>query len=463
VVGVGARPSLGALSGTDVAMTRRAARLRPVLLGSWTVVCCMLVVVVVLPPVPAPPAQSAPPVASRGDLLSRDGTVLARTVTIGATPTRTYTPDTTVVSTLDADVTARLGCDPTWVQRLIDAQCNPTRVVSTIAPGVQATMQEALTGVVGDAVAVDSTSGDILGMWSSDVGTPGVRGGDGLPAETYASAPGSSFKTITAAAVLTAGVDSTTPMRNEYTPPGGQAKIHNAGIQTLGGTLEAALAASSNTSFAELATRVGGPAIAAAASDLTSWPETAGTAHGPAVDVGHELTNPDALARTGFGQQDVRATPLDMAVVAATIAAGGRRPTPRLMTGTCVANSYVADPVPAAPMVLTEAVAGRIADGMTLSVTRGAAPALADLQGPVAAKTGTADDGTGNYDGWVIAYAPVGNTKVAVAVRVMADVSNGNSRTGAQDAAPVAAKVLLAVGSALAHDVDPCVHAGNGE
>ena len=63
----------------------------------------------------------------------------------------------------------------------------------------------------------------------------------------------------------------------------------------------------------------------------------------------------------------------------------------------------------------------------------------------VAAKTGTAElDGSEGTHAWIIAFAPVDDPKVAVAVLVEGDDATGQ-QTGGSVAAPVARAVIEAV------------------
>lgn len=246
------------------------------------------------------------------------------------------------------------------------------------------------------------------------------------------------------------------PQCGASTPrPAAGGGVHNAGKVDGGGDLVTSLAESSNTAFAEIATRTGLANITETAQLLSG--QAAEFPTYPGIVVGGDGDDPDSIARTGFGQQDVRATPFEMAVVAGRIATNGALPPAHFQAGVCspdgVLHRDISETTP--PNIeLDGAVTRPVIAGMTAAVEDGHAGALGDLAFPVAAKTGTADNGHGQYDGWVVALAPADDPKVVVATRVYG--SDGTSRSGAGDAAPIAAAVTVAALDAMREDIDPC-------
>jgi len=150
------------------------------------------------------------------------------------------------------------------------------------------------------------------------------------------------------------------------------------------------------------------------------------------------------LASAAFGQGEVLVTPLQMALVAATVANGGEEPRPRLVTAFVSPSGAVRD-VPAGMLgrVLSTADAATIAAAMTRAVegvdgqrfTSGAQVAGVTVAG----KTGTAQlGGTGEPHSWFIGFAPAQAPTIALAVIVE------QGGRGGERAAPLAGDMLRA-------------------
>lgn len=155
-------------------------------------------------------------------------------------------------------------------------------------------------------------------------------------------------------------------------------------------------------------------------------------------------------ANLSIGQGELAATPLQMAVVYAALANGGRVLTPRV-------GRALVDPVtgeveelplgPVRPAGLDEGIAAYVGEGLRAVVTHGtAAGAFAGMPDdwPVAGKTGTAEVFGRGDTSWFVSWAPAGAPRFVVAVAV----SQGG--TGADTAAPAARAVHEALrGSGL--------------
>jgi cell division protein FtsI/penicillin-binding protein 2 len=160
-----------------------------------------------------------------------------------------------------------------------------------------------------------------------------------------------------------------------------------------------------------------------------------------ATEIGDDL----AVGSTAIGQGKVLATPLEIAGVAAAIAAGGIRVRPTLRKGAA----------PQRVRATPAAVARTIGDYMRTVVTSGTGAGAAIPGVKVAGKTGTAElrdttnndpypgdpnaplvDDASDTDAWFAAYAPAGRPRVAVGVLLVAQGAGGET------AAPVAKLVL---------------------
>jgi peptidoglycan glycosyltransferase len=191
-----------------------------------------------------------------------------------------------------------------------------TAVRTSISPAVQRAAVSALGGQYGGVVALEPGSGQILGV-------------AGVALEAL-QPPGSTFKMVTVTGVLQAGVAgprTTFPYATSATLDGVQ--LNNSEGESCGGSLTLAFAVSCNSVFAPLGVKLGAARLVATAERF-GFNHPAGIAGAaqstipPASQIQGEL----AVGSSAIGQDQVLATPLEMAVVAATIADGGRRPTP---------------------------------------------------------------------------------------------------------------------------------------
>ncbi len=394
----------------------------------------------------------------RGRLLSRDGLVLAETVAgartypLGALTGHVVGHGST--SGIEAAAQAGLSCEPGWFQSLTGAGCTPPDVVTGLDEQTQRAASDALNGRTGSVIVLDLRDFSVLADYSSPAVDP-ARLPDSYdrrltalrdPATAVASAPGSTFKLVTAAAMLERGLPTETPQRAGFKGPGMTVGVRNAGGMTCGGSLTDALAISCNTSFAEYALTLGADRLRQTAAAFGYLGEST---------VG-KPRDASELARTGLGLQDVRATPLQQALVAASVATGGVQRPVRTIIGSCRDGTYRPDAPLDGRRVLSAGTAGQLAAGMTGAVRWGTAQRLHQLPFAVAAKTGTADAADGRTDAWLIGYAPADAPTVAVAVRVPGD-DDHEQAGGASDAAPVAAAVLATAVPATAVAPDaPC-------
>ena len=354
-------------------------------------------------------------------------------------------------------------------------------VGTTIVPRVQQAawnaMQDGCNGgpCKGSVVALDPASGKILAMVSAPSYDPNLLASHDVEAQggTWAQLrddpnspltnraiserypPGSTFKVITTAAALQAGItdgepltaapqiplpDSTATLENYGGTPGGDAPT---------APLREAFARSCNTAFVQLGIRVGGDAIRNAADafgfDTTPAPiplQVAESTVGPMSDAA-------AVGMSSMGQKDVAVTPLQNAMVAAAVANGGVLMQPYLVDR--LEGPDLADISTTAPSELRRAVSAQVAAKLTdlmigaekFTQQKGAIPGV-----QIASKTGTAEHGTDPRNtpphAWYIAFAPAQNPKVAVAVLI----ENGGDRlaaTGGALAAPIGRATMAAV------------------
>ena len=311
-------------------------------------------------------------------------------------------------------------------------------VRTTISPAVQQAAVTALGGHYGGVVAMDPSTGEILGV--AGIGLEGLQ------------PPGSTFKMVTVSGVLEAGVahpSSVFPYATYSTLDGVQ--LNNANGESCGGTLVEAFAVSCNSVFAPLGVKLGAPRLVGMAQRF-------GFNQPPGLPGAAESTLPKASAiqgelavgSTAIGQGQVQASALEMGTIAATIGEGGLRPAPTFQAGGS------APPV----SVLHDPTAREVRTMMIEVVRNGTGTAAAIPGVTVAGKTGTAELGAPatctpskpagaassscstsspeNTDAWFAAFAPAIHPRIAVGVLMVRDGFGGES------AAPVAREVLEA-------------------
>jgi peptidoglycan glycosyltransferase len=352
-------------------------------------------------------------------------------------------------------------------------------VNTTISPRVQQAgwdaMQQGCSGPCkGAIVALEPSTGKILALVSSPSYNPNLlsshnpeeqagawprlRDDPDSPmvnravSETYP--PGSTFKVITTAAALQAGAteDEQLTADPKIPLPGSTAILENYGGVPCGTEptvpLREAFALSCNTAFVQLGILTGADALrsTAQAFGLDNPPapvplQVAESTVGPIPDAA-------ALGMSSIGQKDVALTPLQNAVVAATIANNGVTMQPYLvdsLTGPDLATISTT-----APHAQRRAVSPQVAAKLTelmvgaekVTQQKGAIPGV-----QIASKTGTAEHGTDPRNtpphAWYIAFGPAQSPKVAVAVLVE-DGADRLSATGGALAAPIGRAVIEA-------------------
>jgi cell division protein FtsI/penicillin-binding protein 2 len=294
---------------------------------------------------------------------------------------------------------------------------------TTLDARVQAAAEAALgDGEAGAAlVAVQPSSGDLLAVANRPVDSSFDRALAGL------YPPGSTFKVVTTAALLRAGLD---PQATVPCPPtatvGGRAFRNFEGSAAGAVPFTVDFAQSCNTAFVSLAPRLAPGALrdAAASFGLGRSFRLPVAAAGGDVPVARP---PVERAAAMIGQARIVASPLAMAGVAATVAAG-RWHAPRLVAGD---PRRAAPPLPAGELATLRALMRRV-------VTAGTGTALAGVPGAVAGKSGTAEYGSGDpppTHAWFIAYR--GDLALAVLVE--------DGRSGGSVAAPIAARFFRAL------------------
>jgi len=363
------------------------------------------------------------------------------------------------------------GSDPRlFVRRLADLFTgrDPSGgdVVLTLDPAVQKAAMDDLDGKVGAVVALDPSTGAVLGLASTPTYDPNVLSshepqkirayaeqlGAGKPdprsnqaiGERYA--PGSVFKVIVSAAALEDGYTPESMLKapNVLDLPGTDVTLKNFGGEKCNGgadqSLIDALTVSCNTAFAQLGIDLGEQRIRDMAEafgideqafkmPLTVAPSKLG-----------DIENDAQLGVSSIGQQDVQLTPMQAAMIASAVANKGRLMKPYLVSQVQAPDLTVVDKTDPEEMStpVSPEVAAQLTEMMTSVVNNGTGR-RARIDGvQVAGKTGTAENSANDHT-WFIGFAPADDPKIAVAVFVR----NGG-RTGGDISAPIAKTVIQA-------------------
>jgi penicillin-binding protein A len=371
--------------------------------------------------------------------------------------------------------------DRLFIKRLSDEITGRTpqggSIVLTLDPKAQNAAYNGLRGVRGAVVALNPSTGAILALATSPSYDPStlsthnsaqitksyhkLLGAKGDPLidralnETYP--PGSLFKIVTSSAAFSSGKytpSSVIASPRQLKLPLTDTFLHNFGGESCGNgshdSISDAFRISCNTAFAGLGLDVGVKALSAQAKRFGI---------GSSLDVPLPVSasqfsstaNPPNTALSAIGQYDDALTPLQAAMIGATIANGGVEMKPYLVAQERAPDASVLSTTK--PQVLRRSVSARVASQVTsmmeLVVQSGTGQSARIPGVTVAGKTGTAQHGLASQHlpphAWFVAFAPAQHPTIAVAVLVEDGGSLGSDATGGAVAAPIARSVMCAV------------------
>ena len=413
-----------------------------------------------------------------GRILADDGTVLAKPVPgPGGTWQRAYPTGSLFAQAVGYQIAAQgrsAGLERSHANQIrgdqtgigsIFGQLNPNPVgndvYTTLDPNAQRAAQQALAGQNGSVVALDPRTGGMLVMYANpsyddnnpDAGGPNVSTFNRTTQGGYA--PGSTFKIVTATAAIDGGKYTPNSLINGNSPLlVSGVPLNNDGNQSWGPqTLTTAMTYSINTIFAQVAETVGRATMTEYmkrfgfyAKPLLDYPPNELSISRPFSPAGRPYPpgspNED-IGRIGIGQGGLEVTPLQMAMVAAAVANGGKLMTPHLATRIVNPEGVTVQTIAstAQSQVMSSTSAQQVTQMMENVVEEGTGTTVQIPGLTIAGKTGTASIGsTGSNltQPSFVAFAPAQDPKVAIAV--MVDRSQGGF--GATVAAPIARAVL---------------------
>ncbi len=415
-------------------------------------------------------AQQVP----RGRILTADGVLIAKSVPKGRGDSKRYVRrypegslfghpigysfvregDTEFEQFHNEELVGEEGEFVSIVDELLGHEQEGNDIVTNIDAGAQRTALAALQEVgFGAVVAIEPSTGavkvmasnapfdpnripfDFEQMSQNEIETPLLN-----RATQGRYPPGSTFKVVTAAAGLDSGlitpdtpinapgslVVEGTPLENDY------------GLDFPGATLDTALTNSVNTWFGQLGQDLGN-------DTLFEYMERFGFNATPAIDLPEDeveesgvydiekdelltASDPVDLARLAIGQERLLTTPLQMALVAAAVANGGKQMKPRIWKRVIDPEGRVVEEMD--PSTYSEPISEETAEQLTTAmegVVREGTGTNAEIPGvAVAGKTGTAETpgnkacggGSDENQAWFIGFAPADDPQIAIAASV---------------------------------------------
>ncbi|HEY1509764.1 MAG TPA: penicillin-binding transpeptidase domain-containing protein [Solirubrobacteraceae bacterium] len=414
----------------------------------------------------------------RGRIIADDGTVLARSVPgPGGTYTRTY-PTSNLFSQAVGYAIAAQGRSAGLERSRGDAlrglqtglssifgqlSSHPVGddVYTSLDPKAQRVALNGLAGRAGSVVALDPRTGAVKVMVAlpgydnnhPDKTGPGISTFNRSTQSRYP--PGSTFKVVTATAAIDSGQYTPNSIVNGDSPKTiSGVPLANDLNQNFGPiTLTKALTESVNTVWAQVGEHLG-------RGTMTNYMKRFGFYSKPPLDyppdelVASRVYSPtgrpylpaspnEDIGRIAIGQGGLAVTPLQMAMVAAAVANGGKLMTPRLAdkvvdTDGRTIRTYKPSVY---SQVMSASTAQQVNQMMRTVVEEGTGTPAQLGNISVAGKTGTAQVGIAGSNltqPWFIGFAPAGNPKVAVAVTV----ERTQGGFGATVAAPIARSVM---------------------
>jgi peptidoglycan glycosyltransferase len=376
----------------------------------------------------------------------------------------------------------KLPTNLSQLRQLLTNRNQTQSITLTVLNRLQKVAQTELAGRVGSVVALNPKTGAILAMYSNPSFDPNLlsqhdqtkvqQAYKSLSATAgifapgaYAQRwfPGSTFKMVTASAVYDhqpALATKVFPFLSALPLPETTNYLHNFGGEVCGGDLLELFTVSCDTGFGQIGLDLGASSLAGEAQSFgfnqTPPIDLPGAAQSVFPPTASFVQNQPALAYSAIGQENVQATPLEMAMTAGAIADGGTIMTPHVLGHVTNSQGQVVTTYQPKPWLqaTSAATAGQMTQLM-LSVVNNARGTGVEARIPgveVAAKTGTAQTGTNQIDAWFAAFAPANNPTIAVAV-VLPNQPSEDEYQGGTLSAPIAKAMIEAyLGAGAATD-----------
>lgn len=420
----------------------------------------------------------------RGTIYDRDGNPLTKSEKTGkSSQTREYIGGTafTHIIGYNSKTYGRSGLEDSYDKDLMagsefsffDRFKDPKKLENQIGNSIKLTIDSELqkvaynqlksTGLNGAVVAINPKNGEILVLastpsydandleksWEAIINNPNKPLINRALSGKYP--PGSTFKVVTTVSGLENMADIEDKKFNDkgkLTFEGTNYTLSNSGGTAWGKIdLKKAFVKSSNVYFGNLAMELTNKKLKNTAEKFYFNKEidTEGFYISPSNFPEIPFSNRSNIAQSGIGQSEIQATPMQMALVASTIANDGILMKPKLVSE--IMNSegetlkIIADEELA--RVTSRNIANKLTDYMRLVVTDGTGKKASVKGIEVCGKTGTADHARSltkeaKAHSWFIGFAPQDNPQIAIAVIVEEGGAGGGY------AAEIASKVFQA-------------------
>ncbi len=330
----------------------------------------------------------------------------------------------------------------------------------TLDMTLQRAAEKALGSRLGAVVALNPNNGEVYAIASQPTFDPNIftrrideKTWESVQAKKFpflnralrVYPPASTFKVATAIAALESkAMEPGSILRTRPYLATGGTKVwewNKAGFGSIGWTT--AMAWSSNTFFGQTGIRAGQDQLIAWSRRLgfgektgieLAFEESAGLVPSPQwklQDRGKKWHDIDTV-NTSIGQGFLQASPMQVAVLFAVVANGGKRIQPHLVQDNRPDSAYQTD------LNVEESTLKTVRRSLRAVVTSGTGKALLGGLPPVAGKSGTAEDPPRENHAWFAGYAPFDKPEIVV----VAFVENGGG--GGSVAGPVTHQVFSA-------------------
>lgn len=364
------------------------------------------------------------------------------------------------------------GLEKSYARDLLDADMlNPFKIVRDIMTSaekkgnslvltIDSDLEKAAYNALGDyrgaVVGLNPKTGEVLCMVSKPVFNPVTIDKDwdvvskqnemGLflnrAIQPGLYPPGSTFKVI----VASEAIENIKDVQSKTYKCEGNLKIGNYTLSDFGNeshgsiNLHDAFVESCNITFGQIGIELGLDRLKKGAEDFyfnkpIDFDLQVAQSEFPALDKSRK----DSLAQSSIGQHEVMVTPLQMALVASTIANKGTMMKPYLIKS--IADSYGWDIKITSPEIMAQPIKPETADivkQMMVDVVKMGTGKSAKINNvEVAGKTGTAEVNEKDAPhSWFIGFAPADDPQIAIAVIVE------NGETGGGKAAAISREIL---------------------
>lgn len=405
----------------------------------------------------------------RGDIVSADGKVLAKTITDKhGNDTRYYPYKNMFCHAVGRITNSMTGVELSQCYPLLTSHANPAEqlfsdfkgekkpgdnVITTLDYKLQKTAYNALGKYRGAVVAMEPSTGKILAMVSKPDYDPNNVSKDWsklISGNSTESAllnratqglypPGSTFKIMTATEYILENQDSYKKYR--YMCKGSDSFYGNrircyAGERHGAVDLRRAFAKSCNCSFADIGLKLNADKFRELCEKFNfNKSLSVNFDYKKSSFVLNRKSDKYEVMQTSIGQGKTGITPLENVLISSTIANDGKMMTPYIVDHTendagKTVKSYSPKKI---GNIIDKKTAGTVKKLMKAVVSEGTGSSLSGLSYKAAGKTGSAEfDSKGTSHAWFVGFAPADKPKIAVSIVVEA------AGTGNRYAVPIA-------------------------